>query len=92
MMQFAAGVYLAEAADGKIIVVDGLQRLTTFHRYVKGLLRLKGLAPPDTSPDDHLLEGKRFLELPVRLQERILDTQIITYILSGQKALQRERA
>ena len=82
--------YLAEAADGKIIVVDGLQRLTTFHRYVKGLLRLKGLAPPDTSSDDHLLEGKRFSELPIRLQERILDTQIITYILDP-KAPERAR-
>ncbi|MFK4561894.1 hypothetical protein ABIF94_002493 [Bradyrhizobium ottawaense] len=82
--------YLAEAADGRIIVVDGLQRLTTFHRFVKGLFRLKGLAPPDTNPDDHLLEGKRFSALPIRLQERILDTQIITYILDP-KAPERAR-
>ena len=35
--------YLAEAKDGRIVVVDGLQRLTTFHRFVKGHFRLKGL-------------------------------------------------
>src|SRR2546426_743008 len=27
--------YLAETRDGRIVVVDGLQRLTTFHRYLK---------------------------------------------------------
>src|SRR6266542_4180209 len=27
--------YLAETRDGKIVVVDGLQRLTTFHRFLK---------------------------------------------------------
>ncbi|MGH6672264.1 MAG: DUF262 domain-containing protein [Xanthobacteraceae bacterium] len=37
--------YLAEAQDGRIIIVDGLQRLTTFHRFVKGQFRLKDLVP-----------------------------------------------
>ena len=47
--------YLAEAPDGRIIEVDGLQRLTTFHRYVKGQLRLKDLS--SNGADPHELEG-----------------------------------
>jgi hypothetical protein len=81
--------YLAEAPDGRIIVVDGLQRLTTFHRYINNQFRLKGLAP-EQSASGHPLEGSRFLDLPLNLQERILDTQIITYILDA-KAPERAR-
>ncbi|WP_315783178.1 MULTISPECIES: DUF262 domain-containing protein [unclassified Bradyrhizobium] len=81
--------YLAEAKDGRIVVVDGLQRLTTFHRFVKGSFRLKGLANPDTQTE-HPLEGKRFSNLPVEIQERVLDTQLITYILDA-KAPERAR-
>ena len=33
--------YLAEDDDGKMIVVDGLQRLSTFSRFVDGNLRLR---------------------------------------------------
>src|SRR3954469_22113320 len=60
--------YLAEADDGRIIVVDGLQRLTTFHRFVKGLFRLKGLIPEPPADGSHLLEGKKFSELAIELQ------------------------
>jgi hypothetical protein len=81
--------YLAEAPDGRIIVVDGLQRLTTFHRYIGGQFRLKGLASEQNS-SGHPLEGNRFADLPLNLQERILDTQIITYILDA-KAPERAR-
>jgi hypothetical protein len=81
--------YLAEAPDGRIIVVDGLQRLTTFHRYINNQFRLKGLAPEQSS-SGHPLEGSRFSDLPLNLQERILDTQIITYILDA-KAPERAR-
>jgi hypothetical protein len=82
--------YLAEAPDGRIIVVDGLQRLATFHRFVGGQLRLKGLASDVDSASSHILEGKRFKDLPLNLQERILDTQLITYILDA-KAPERAR-
>ena len=80
--------YLAEAQDGRIIIVDGLQRLTTFHRYVKGHFRLKDLSPNGTGT--HHLEAKKFSQLPLTLQERILDTQLITYILDA-KAPERAR-
>jgi hypothetical protein len=38
----------------------------------------------------HILDGKKYDELPLNLQERILDTQLITYILDA-KAPERAR-
>ncbi|WP_347917503.1 DUF262 domain-containing protein [Paracoccus marcusii] len=71
--------YVAEATDGRIIVVDGLQRLTTFSRFLKNEFSLSGLSPKQGSP--HYLEGKFFKDLEPRLQERIEDTQLVLYIL-----------
>jgi len=68
--------YVAEAVDGRIVVVDGLQRITTFARYVGNEFRLKGLGSQE-------IEGKFFRELPVNYQERILDTYLIVYILDS---------
>jgi hypothetical protein len=82
--------YLAEATDGRIIIVDGLQRLTTFHRFIKGQFRLKGLSSKDSKGLANDLEGKRFAQLSLNIQERILDTQLITYILDP-KAPERAR-
>lgn len=75
--------YVAEAVDGRIVVVDGLQRITTFVRYVGNEFRLKGLGSKE-------IEGKFFRDLPVNYQERILDTQLIMYILDS-KAPDRAR-
>ena len=82
--------YLAAEANGKIVIVDGLQRLTTFHRFVKGEFKLKGLAAIGSGIDTNHLEGKTFSQLDIPLQERILDTQLITYILDA-KAPERAR-
>lgn len=74
--------YLAEAQDGRIIVVDGLQRLATFFRFLDGKFALKGLN--DSQDDSKLtpqLDGKRFEDLPLDLQERIEDTPLTLYIL-----------
>jgi hypothetical protein len=81
--------YVAEAKDGRIIVVDGLQRLTTFYRYINDQFRLTNLGAKD-SDNEHPLEGKLFKELPVTLQERILDTPLTMYILDA-KAPERAR-
>ena len=70
--------YVAEARDGRVIVVDGLQRLTTFHRYLNGKFALKGIGFGDKSLS---IEGKRFDDLPLKLQERIEDTPLTLYIL-----------
>lgn len=81
--------YVAEAKDGRIIVVDGLQRLTTFYRFMKNQFRLTGLGARD--PDaEHPLEGKLFKDLSVSLQERVSDTPLTMYILDA-KAPERAR-
>lgn len=80
-------LYVAEDTDGKIIVVDGLQRLTTFHHYLKDKFSLKGVGNNDSKS---MISGKRFSELPIHLQERIEDTQLTLYILDP-KAPERAR-
>ncbi|MEZ5831093.1 MAG: DUF262 domain-containing protein [Dongiaceae bacterium] len=79
--------YVAEAKDGRVIVVDGLQRLTTFARFKSGDLKLKGLGSKEKT---HPLEGQTYKELPITLQERVDDTQLTMYILDS-KAPERAR-
>jgi len=79
--------YVAEARDGRVIVVDGLQRLTTFERFKDGRLKLSKLGGVDRI---HPLDGKTFSQLPLHLQERIDDTQLVMYILDA-KAPERAR-
>ena len=74
--------YVAEAKDGRIIVVDGLQRLITFTKFLKNEFALSDLAAgKDGSPEETSLLGKRFSDLPITLQERVEDTQLTLYIL-----------
>ena len=81
--------YVAEAPDGRVIVVDGLQRLTTFSRFIQDKLRLTGLGASE--PDaEHPLDGKCFGDLSVILQERVEDTPLTMYILDS-KAPERAR-
>lgn len=74
-------LYVAEAKSGRIAVVDGLQRLTTFSRYLEDEFSLSLISSDEDSP--HALNGLRFSELPINLQERIEDTQLIVYILDA---------
>ena len=71
--------YLAENDDGKTVVVDGRQRLATFHRYLNNDLALRSIK--DTSPQ---LNGKRFKDLPPKLKNRIEDTSLILYLIDPQ--------
>jgi hypothetical protein len=74
--------YVAEAKDGRIIVVDGLQRLITFTKFLKNEFALSDLgAGKDGSAQQSSLLGKRFSDLPITLQERVEDTQLTLYIL-----------
>ena len=82
--------YVAEAPDGKIIVVDGLQRLTTFVRFLGNKLKLTGLASENAEKTEHPLEGKYFKDLSIGLQERVEDTGLTMYILDA-KAPERAR-
>ena len=80
--------YVAEAPDGRIIVVDGLQRLSTFDRYLNDEFKLAFSKSEDGTT--HPLEGKRFKNLDLKLQERIEDTQLTLYILDS-KAPERAK-
>lgn len=82
--------YVAEASDGRIVVVDGLQRLTTFARFLGDQFKLVGLTSGESGSGSHALEGRSFEELPLNLQERIQDTQLTMYILDA-KAPERAR-
>lgn len=66
--------YVAEDRSGRLIVVDGRQRLTTLQRFLKGELKLK-------LPDRREFDGKRFNDLDPRLQNRVEDCQLLFYII-----------
>lgn len=66
--------YFAENKDGKPIVVDGLQRLSTFYRFVDSDLKLN-------LPDRPDLHGKIFSELTPKLQNRIDDCNLVIYVI-----------
>lgn len=70
--------YLAETAEGKVVVVDGLQRLTTFHRYINGQFTLRGLAFAKE------LNGSKFKDLDPALKNRLEDTQLTLYLIDSQ--------
>lgn len=67
--------YVAEGEDGRITVVDGLQRLTTFSRFLNDKFALTGLG------HEHPLTNHKFSQLPLNVQERVEDTQLTLYIL-----------
>lgn len=75
--------YLAEDAHGRMIVVDGLQRLSTFQRFVNNELRLK-------LPEQTELNRKRFQDLSPKLQNRVEDCNLILYIID-EKVPERAR-
>ena len=69
-------VYLAEDDEGRMVVVDGLQRLSTFARFVNGKLKLQLSDRPE-------LNGKTFAQLSSKLQNRIEDCNLICYIIDS---------
>ena len=68
--------YVAEDDQGRMVVVDGLQRLSTFKRFVNGELRL-------TLPDQDELNNKRFNDLSPKLKNRVEDCNLIFYIMDA---------
>lgn len=68
--------YLAEDKEGRMIVVDGLQRLSTFVRFLTGRLALRLPGRPD-------LNGKRFADLSAKLQNRVEDANLIFYTIDS---------
>ncbi len=74
--------YVAEGVDGRIIVVDGLQRLSTFHRFLDNKFKLRFDHTEDGKVENPL-QGRFFKGLQLGLQERIEDTQLTLYILDA---------
>ncbi|MBF0528304.1 MAG: DUF262 domain-containing protein [Deltaproteobacteria bacterium] len=68
--------YLAEDERGRMIVVDGLQRLSTFKRFVENDLYLK-------LPERSELDKKRFTDLSPKLQNRVEDCNLVLYIIDA---------
>ena len=68
--------YLAEDQQGRRVVVDGLQRLSTFRRFAKDELRLN-------LPDRPDLHRKRFNDLDPKLQNRFGDCNLILYVIDA---------
>ena len=75
--------YMAEDAKGRTIVVDGLQRLSTFKNYHGDGFGLR-------LPDRPELNGRRFSELPMKHQNRVEDCNLIFYVIDA-KAPERAR-
>lgn len=69
--------YLAEDNKGRLIVVDGLQRLSTLYRFLRNDLKLN-------LPHNPELRGKQFKDLPPKLQNRIEDCNLVLYIIDAQ--------
>lgn len=68
--------YIAENEDGTMVVVDGLQRLSTFMNFVSGGLRLR-------LPHQSQLDGKLFTELENKFQNRIEDCNLTLYVIDS---------
>ncbi len=70
--------YFNEDREGLLQVVDGVQRLTTIHRFYKGKFALGPLAYLKD------LEGQRFEDLNGRLQRRLKNTQFMAHVIDPQ--------
>ena len=68
--------YLAEDQQGRRVVVDGLQRLSTFQRFARNELRLN-------LPDRPALHRKRFEDLDPKLQNRFGDCNLTLYVIDA---------
>lgn len=68
--------YLAENVKGQMIVVDGLQRLSTFQRFVNNQLKLKLPHQPE-------LNNKYFKDLSPKLQNRVEDCNLVLYVIDA---------
>ena len=68
--------YFAETKTGETIIVDGLQRITTFHRFMNDEFKLTHVAKGNNA-----LHGKKFSELHPKFKNRIRRTNLILYII-----------
>lgn len=74
--------YFAEDSEGVLQVVDGVQRLTTIHDFVKGGANGQGGFKLDGLEYVADVSGKRFSDLPPLWQRRIYNTQIVAHVIA----------
>jgi len=67
-------IYLAEDKQGRMVVVDGLQRLSTFRRFRDGNLRIRLPYPSE-------INHQRFVDLCAKHQNRFEDCRLILYTI-----------
>lgn len=68
--------YLAENNEGGAVIVDGLQRLSTFKNFLDNKLKLK-------LPNQAELNGKKFKDISPKLKNRIEDCNLTLYLLDS---------
>ena len=68
--------YVAEDDEGRVVIVDGLQRLSTFDRFLKNKLKLRLADRSD-------LNGKSFSKLHTKFQNRVEDCNLIFYVIDS---------
>ncbi len=75
--------YFAEDSDGAYHVVDGLQRLSTLHAFVRGVEGGEGVEGFPLKGLEYLkdTEGLRFSDLAVQWQRRINNTQLVVNVI-----------
>ncbi len=71
-------LYLNQTREGKFIIVDGLQRITALHRFVKDEFKLSGLQALTKLNGYNFSELK---ELPGDYQTRIEDKKLYIYFI-----------
>ncbi|MCX6580997.1 MAG: DUF262 domain-containing protein [Candidatus Aminicenantes bacterium] len=67
--------YINQRKDGKFIIIDGLQRTSTLHRYINNQFELQDLKAIPR------LNGKFFSGLDEQLKVKIEDKKLLLYIL-----------
>lgn len=68
-------LYLNETKDGKLVVIDGRQRLTTFFKFLKNSFKLKELRILED------LNGMYFSDLDEKLQANLEDFQLFAQVI-----------
>jgi len=70
--------YFAEDTNGMMRVIDGLQRLSTVHSFVRGEAESFALADLEYLES---VQGAHFNELPPAMQRRIHNAQIVVHVI-----------
>lgn len=73
-------IHVEQKEDGKLYVIDGLQRLSTIQSFIKNEWKLDKNLPDfvdETTSERVVLAKKRFKDLPMDIRMRILQTEIV---------------